>query len=366
MIVGTEVFTGLFFTATMLGLIFARMSRPRARLLFARVLTVGPHEGQPTLSVRVANARLNIMSSANARLWVLLSETTAEGTRFRRFVELPLLRSENPTFALSWTMLHRIDGSSPLYGRTADELIQDDALLVVNITGHDESSGQAVQARETYLASDVRFDHRYMDILSTSDDGQTLLDYSRFHDIEPVPAAVNAGPVTRAPQLASASRAHCFGLEFGQDVGQPGRVIAGETMIGELRPHRVALRLAHGAIDALDGEEGQRVGTHEGAHAFEIHLGRQKLVPLGCVDPVVVGMGDGRAGDAEMHLARAGVAHHLHDLHRGRAANHQIVDEDDAASLDHPAVGAVLHAHADLADGLARLDEGPARHSGCG
>lgn len=189
-IVGTEVFTGLFFTATMLGLIFARMSRPRARLLFARFLTVGPHEGEPTLSVRVANARLNIMSSANARLWVLLSETTTEGTRFRRFVELPLLRSENPTFALSWTMLHRIDASSPLSGRTAEALIQDDALIVVNITGHDESSGQAVQARETYLASDVRFDHRYMDILSTSDDGQTLLDYSRFHDIEPLPAAV--------------------------------------------------------------------------------------------------------------------------------------------------------------------------------
>jgi inward rectifier potassium channel len=187
-IVGTEVFTGLFFTATMLGLIFARMSRPRARLLFARVLTVGPHEGEPTLSVRVANARLNIMSSANARLWVLLSETTAEGSRFRRFVELPLLRSENPTFALSWTMLHRIDESSPLFGRTADALIQDDALIVVNITGHDESSGQAVQGRETYLASDVLFGHRYRDILSTSEDGQTLLDYSRFHDIEPIPA----------------------------------------------------------------------------------------------------------------------------------------------------------------------------------
>ncbi|MGI3903870.1 MAG: ion channel [Janthinobacterium lividum] len=200
MIVGIEVFTGLFFTATMLGLIFARMSRPRARLLFARCLTVGPHEGEPTLSVRVANARLNIMSSANARLWVLLSETTTEGTRFRRFVELPLLRAENPTFALSWTMLHRIDESSPLFGRTADALIQDDALIVVNITGHDESSGQAVQARETYLASDVRFGHRYMDILSASEDGQTLLDYSRFHDIEPVPAAVNgSAPVTRSP-----------------------------------------------------------------------------------------------------------------------------------------------------------------------
>lgn len=190
-VVGTEVFTGLFFTATMLGLIFARMSRPRARLLFARVLAIGPYEGAPTLWVRVANARLNILSSANARLWVLLSEKTAEGTRFRRFVELPLLRSENPTFALSWTILHTIDENSPLFGRNGAELIQDDALIVVNITGHDEASGQAVQARETYLASDIRFDHRYIDILSTSDDGLTLLDYARFHDTEPVVTEAN-------------------------------------------------------------------------------------------------------------------------------------------------------------------------------
>ena len=191
-VVSAEVFTGLFFSATMLGLIFARMSRPRARLLFASAIAIGPHEGARTLAVRVANARLNILSSANARLWVLLSERTAEGARFRRYVELRLLRSENPTFALSWTILHPIDDVSPLFGRSGDDLIREDALFVLNITGHDESSGQAVQARETYLSCDLRWDHRYVDVLSTTEDGVTVLDYARFNDVEPIAAVADA------------------------------------------------------------------------------------------------------------------------------------------------------------------------------
>src|SRR5262245_44763570 len=59
-----------------------------------------------------------------------------------------------------------------------------------------------------------------------------------------------------------------------------------------------------------------------------------------------------------MHLARSGVAHHAHDLLRGGAAYQGVVDQDDALALDGDAVGGMLHAHADLAAALGRLDEG--------
>ena len=195
-VVSAEVFTGLFFSATMLGLIFARMSRPRARLLFAHRLTVGVHEGQPTLFARIANARLNILSSATARMWVLIAATTAEGVKFQRYEELRLVRSENPTFALSWTVLHHIDAASPLDGRSVDDLATMDAMVLIVITGHDEASGHTVQARETYLTSDIDWNHRYADILSTSAEGATVLDYARFHDVEPIAprAAGSTGP----------------------------------------------------------------------------------------------------------------------------------------------------------------------------
>ena len=189
-IVSIETFAGLFFTASMLGLIFARVSRPRARLIFARSPTVAPHEGAPTLVIRVANERLNMISSATARLWLSIQQATKENVQFRRFLELKLVRSENPIFALSWTLLHVIDEASPLFGLGEAELAASDAFMIVSVIGYDETAAQEVQSRHTYKVSDIRWNHRYVDILETTESGNPLLNYARLHDVEPVIAEV--------------------------------------------------------------------------------------------------------------------------------------------------------------------------------
>src|SRR4029077_3781728 len=117
-----EIFTGMSFLAVMTGLVFARFSRPRARFVFARYPIVAQHEGEPTLMIRVANARHNTISGATARLWLIRGEKSAEGQFFRRYFQLALQRSENPVFALSWTIFHPIDESSPLFGVGPNEL----------------------------------------------------------------------------------------------------------------------------------------------------------------------------------------------------------------------------------------------------
>ena len=102
MVATIEIFTGMSFLAVMTGLVFSRFSRPRARFVFAQHAVVTLHEGQPTLMIRVANARHNIISRATARLWIIREEESAEGQHFRRYYELELLRNENPVFALTW------------------------------------------------------------------------------------------------------------------------------------------------------------------------------------------------------------------------------------------------------------------------
>lgn len=88
----------------MTGLIFARFSRPNARLLFANYPVISNHEGKPTLMVRFANERHNIIGNATAKLWLLQNVVSKEGQSQRRFFELPLVRSEHPALALSWTL----------------------------------------------------------------------------------------------------------------------------------------------------------------------------------------------------------------------------------------------------------------------
>jgi len=180
-----EIFTGMSFLAVMTGLIFARFSRPKARFVFAKYPVVGNRQGQPTLMIRVANARHNTISQATARLWLVREERMAEGDVVRRFHELILDRSEHPVFSLSWTLYHAIDETSPLYRMDQEELAAADAVLVLNLGGIDDNSAQRLSARKVYSQEDIRWQHRYVDITGDSPQGRLLLDYTKFDDVMP-------------------------------------------------------------------------------------------------------------------------------------------------------------------------------------
>src|SRR5580698_5252068 len=98
------------------------------------------------------------------------------------------------------------------------------------------------------------------------------------------------------------------------DVGERNRVIAGEAGVAEAGRGRQPLRLAHGAIKAVHGDEGQAVGADEAAHLLHIHLVGQKIVGVGRVHAIKAAVGGGRRGDAEMHFRSTSIAHHGHDL----------------------------------------------------
>jgi inward rectifier potassium channel len=185
LIATVEIFTGMSFLAVMTGLIFARFSRPRARFVFADHPVVTTHEGQLTLMIRMANARHNTISRANARLWLIRAERTKEGDQLRRFYELKLDRREHPMFVLSWMLFHVIDRDSPLHGIDAAEMAKGEGLLVLNVGGVDDNSAQQLYARRIYSYHDIHWRHRYRDITSVSPQGRFLLDYTRFHQTIP-------------------------------------------------------------------------------------------------------------------------------------------------------------------------------------
>ena len=71
---------------------------------------------------------------------------------------------------------------SPLYGLNADDLDAFKRSLVVVVSGYDVVAAQTVHARKSYDHPDIRFGHRYADILGTSEDGRLRIDYGRFHE----------------------------------------------------------------------------------------------------------------------------------------------------------------------------------------
>jgi inward rectifier potassium channel len=181
-----EIFVGLMSLALITGMMFARFSKPTARFMFARHAVIRPLNGELTLMLRAANARQNIVMEASAHLRLLRDEITPEGFRIRRIQDLPLMRSHHPVFLFGWTLLHVINAASPLAGATAESLIAARAFLLLTVIGTDETTGQSLMARQEYAASALRWNHSFVDILTTDDDGVDHFDYSRFEDIEPL------------------------------------------------------------------------------------------------------------------------------------------------------------------------------------
>lgn len=180
-----EIITGMLSIAVMTSLVFARFSKPTARVLFSNVAVIARYGGVPTLMLRVANQRHSYILEATASLTLLRDETTPEGHSLRRFYDLKLERARSPMFALSWQIMHRIDASSPLYGVTPEALREGDMRLAVTLSGVDESFAAAVISRHDYASEEIVFDKKFVDIFVEGDHPRHLyIDLSRFHDVE--------------------------------------------------------------------------------------------------------------------------------------------------------------------------------------
>lgn len=183
-----EIFVGMSSIALATGLIFARFSRPHAKIMFARYAVVRPIDGRMTLMVRAANARQNVIAEARARLRILRQETSVEGFSLYKLYDLALVRDQHPVFKLGWMLMHVIDESSPLFGENAETLKGSDMSLLLTLEGIDESTSQTMQARHMWTCEQIFWQHRFVDIMSERD-GMSHIDYSHFDEIAPLEAA---------------------------------------------------------------------------------------------------------------------------------------------------------------------------------
>lgn len=184
-LVAAEALVGLLGLAIVTGLIFAKFSRPTARVLFSRVAVVTRYEGVTSLMFRMANERESQIVEAHLHAVVLRDETTAEGEPVRRAHDLRLRRSRSAAFALTWTAIHPITPGSPLHAEDAASLLAKRSDLVVSLTGFDESLSQSVHARHAYGPGDIRWGARFEDVLGKLPDGRQVIDYRKFHDVLP-------------------------------------------------------------------------------------------------------------------------------------------------------------------------------------
>jgi inward rectifier potassium channel len=178
-----EMFAGLFNLGIATGLLFARFSKPTARIMFSERALVTDFNGVPTLMFRAANQRRNLVLEAEVSLTMVHNVTSREGQELRRFEELRVLRSKTPLFFLTWQVMHPIDENSPLFGETAESLRARTAEILVVMKGLDETFASVIHTRASYTPDEIVWGGRFADIFTNLPDGQRAIDFRRFHDI---------------------------------------------------------------------------------------------------------------------------------------------------------------------------------------
>lgn len=126
---------------------------------------------------RVANERDGGIFNAHFTVSYVSSETAADGSSVVRLLDLELRRAVAPILTLSWNVVHDIGPESPLYGVTAERLVEEDAALTINVSGVDDEVATAIHVNHFYHCEDIIVDARMVELLSQDERGATQVLY---------------------------------------------------------------------------------------------------------------------------------------------------------------------------------------------
>ncbi|XP_069685268.1 ATP-sensitive inward rectifier potassium channel 11-like isoform X4 [Periplaneta americana] len=186
--------TGVMIQAFMVGIVFAKMSRPKQRaqtLLFSRNAVVCLRDGDLCLMFRVGDMRKSHIIGATVRAQLIRTRTTKEGELLYQHQAELNVGTDGGTNSLFFiwpmTVVHRIDSDSPLYNISASDIIDRESRfeIVVILEGTIESTGQTTQARSSYLPNEVLWGHRFQPMVVYNKERQGYeVDYSRFNNTD--------------------------------------------------------------------------------------------------------------------------------------------------------------------------------------
>lgn len=183
-----ESLVSLIVFALATGLVYARFSRPLASIVFSRQAVIAPFKGSQAFMFRIANPRSNELIEVGAKVVVsMFSQVEALDTR--GFTTLRLERAKVAFLPLTWTIVHDIDSSSPLWGLSREDYFRNDVEFLVLLTGIDETFAQNVHARMSYTPEEIVWGHRFVDLFGRSGAEELTVDISRIDEIEPAVSA---------------------------------------------------------------------------------------------------------------------------------------------------------------------------------
>jgi inward rectifier potassium channel len=177
-----EALTGVMGLAVATGLLFGRISKPSARIGFSPNMLIAPYQDGTALEFRIVNRRSNTLIEAKATVMLMTVEPGNGGLK-RNFQILNLEREGVVFLATPWTIVHPIDQTSPLWEKTAQDLVRLQAEVLILIKAYDDTFAQLVQARHSYRHDDVLWGKKFAPAFSISDEGDLVVELDRIGEV---------------------------------------------------------------------------------------------------------------------------------------------------------------------------------------
>ncbi len=184
-----EALIGLLGFALATGILFGRFSRPSARIGFSESALIAPYEGRTSLQFRILNRRPNALMEVEATV-ILMGVEGEPGKQKRTFQPLTLERDTIDFLALTWTIVHPIDESSPLFNKTSEDAERAQSEVIILIKAFDETFSQSVRARYSYRFDETIWNAKFTPAFEFDHTGNMVLNIDKVGSHVPVePAA---------------------------------------------------------------------------------------------------------------------------------------------------------------------------------
>jgi inward rectifier potassium channel len=180
-----EAMFGLLSFALATGLLYSRFSKPKAELLFSKNALIAPFEDGQAFMFRFANQRSNALVNVKAEVILMMLDLN-DTNGIRKYYELKLQMSEVLFLAVNWTLVHKLDEESPIYGLSASDLIKAKAEVLILVSGYDDVFNQTVHTRFSYTADEWVFGARFKRAFYTDENGKVAIHLEDIHAFEMV------------------------------------------------------------------------------------------------------------------------------------------------------------------------------------
>jgi len=177
-----ESMIGVLVFAVATGLLYGRVSRPSARFGFSRTMVLAPYQDGHSLQFRVVNRRQNSLMELDVQV-MLMTVQRQNGQATRKYEMLKLERRHILFLALTWTIVHPIDAESPLWGKTAADLDQLQAEVLILMKGYDDTFSQTVIARHSYRHDEIVWGRRFAPAFYVDPAGDLVLEVRKVGEL---------------------------------------------------------------------------------------------------------------------------------------------------------------------------------------